>query len=196
MKDFIKEYKVLDESTCDSIIQWIETCDLEEGTTGDKYGKPEVNPEYKESWDMGLWFTEPTPFCNIIARGLLKAGLQYKKDHPELDRLSKWRVDYGYNIQKYLPGKGYYVTHCESASYSLCDRMLVWMIYLNTIEEGGGTDFPILKKSVKAEAGKCVIWPAGFTHMHNGIVAPKDTKYIATGWYVFEKEEGETSKRN
>ena len=38
---------------------------------------------------------------------------------------------------------------------------------------------------MKAEKGKTVIWPAEWTHTHRGIVAPKETKYIATGWYGY-----------
>jgi hypothetical protein len=189
MIDFIGEYKNLISSEyCEAIIQWIETCDLVPGTTGNITGTGEINLKYKESFDVGLWFTKPNAINELVSEALMNAVTQYKKEHQELERLSKWRVDYGYNIQKYLPGKGYYVTHCECGSYKLSERMLVWMIYFNTIDNGGGTEFPILKKTIKAEAGKCVIWPAGWTHMHNGVVAPDDTKYIATGWFVFEEE--------
>ena len=47
---------------------------------------------------------------------------------------------------------------------------------------------------LKAEAGKCVIWPSGWTHMHRGIVAPDETKYITTGWfsYVISEEKNQT----
>ena len=38
----------------------------------------------------------------------------------------------------------------------------------------------------RAEAGKLVAWPADFTHMHRGIVAPNETKYVLTGWFGFE----------
>ena len=30
-----------------------------------------------------------------------------------------------------------------------------------------------------------VIWPTDFTHTHRGIVAPKEEKWIATGWFNF-----------
>jgi len=37
--------------------------------------------------------------------------------------------------------------------------------------------------------GNTLIWPADFTHPHKGIVAPKETKYIITGWYNFTDDE-------
>ena len=59
------------------------------------------------------------------------------------------------------------------------------MIYLNTITDGGETRFPAYDLNVKPEVGKLVIWPAGFTHIHHGLVSETQTKYIATGWYTF-----------
>ena len=59
------------------------------------------------------------------------------------------------------------------------------MTYLNDVEKGGGTEWIHQKLKVKPEKGKTVIWPAEWTHTHRGIVAPKETKYIATGWYGY-----------
>ena len=41
------------------------------------------------------------------------------------------------------------------------------------------------KVIIKPRAGDFYIWPAGWTHMHRGINAPKEIKYIITGWYVY-----------
>ena len=32
-----------------------------------------------------------------------------------------------------------------------------------------------------------LIWPAGWTHFHKSEIAPKETKYIITGWYVYSE---------
>ena len=90
------------------------------------------------------------------------------------------------NVQKYLGGEGYYQTHTERDFLSPM-RELVFMSYLNTVEPisdevEGGTEFVYYDLKVKAEEGKTLIWPAGFTHMHRGIPHPTDTKYIVTGW--------------
>ena len=56
------------------------------------------------------------------------------------------------------------------------------MIYLNTIEEGGETEFLYLKKREKPVEGKLLIFPAGFTHTHRGNPPLKGDKYILTSW--------------
>ena len=62
-------------------------------------------------------------------------------------------------------------------------RVMVWMIYLNTVTQDGGTYFTNYDKKINAVQGRLVIWPAYWTHTHRGIISEKETKYIATGWF-------------
>ena len=64
-------------------------------------------------------------------------------------------------------------------------RHLVWMTYLNDVEEGGETEFYYQKLKVKPRKGLTLIWPVDWTHTHRGIVAPKEEKMILTGWFSF-----------
>jgi hypothetical protein len=59
------------------------------------------------------------------------------------------------------------------------------MLYLNTVDDGGETEFRYLGHTEKAEKGKLVIWPPDFTHAHRGIPSLTQEKYIFTGWYEF-----------
>jgi hypothetical protein len=34
--------------------------------------------------------------------------------------------------------------------------------------------------------GLTLIWPAIWTHPHRGVVSPTQTKYIATGWWMYK----------
>ena len=88
-------------------------------------------------------------------------------------------------IQKTSPGQGFHVWHCENNCGQLNSRFIAWTLYLNDVEEGGETEFIYQHKRVKPEAGKLVIWPAGFTHTHRGNPPLKGDKYIATGWYRY-----------
>ena len=38
----------------------------------------------------------------------------------------------------------------------------------------------------EAREGRLVMWPAYFTHMHRGIVSKTSTKYIVTGWIIWD----------
>lgn len=88
-------------------------------------------------------------------------------------------------LQKTSPGGGYHVWHHEDCSMHFSNRVLAWTAYLNTIEDGGETEFLYQHKRIKAEEGKIIIWPAGFTHTHRGNPPLEEDKYILTGWIEF-----------
>ena len=90
-----------------------------------------------------------------------------------------------FNLQRYLPGQGYYGWHCEHNPHNpiLAKRVLAWTTYLNTVNNGG-TEYRNYG-TVDAVEGRCVIWPAYWTHFHRGVISNTATKYIATGWYNF-----------
>lgn len=114
----------------------------------------------------------------------LQIGIDdYIEKFPMLNKLQKFILE-GYNIQRYLPGEGFYNWHCENSGYIAGgDRVLAFMIYLNDLTDGGGTDFKLQNHTEKPESGKMVIWPAGWTHVHKGQVSETQSKYIVTGWY-------------
>lgn len=93
-----------------------------------------------------------------------------------------------HKFQKAEVDGGFYTWHCESSA-SMKQRAFVWMLYLNTVENGGKTQFWKDKDTiieVKPEIGKFVFWPAGETHYHRSAPDLKETKYILTGW-VYRK---------
>ena len=108
-----------------------------------------------------------------------------KIKNPELDSIGYWGLENRYNLQKYLPGGGYPQPHCEASFKNNCHRVIVWMIYLNTVTDDGGTRFPQYDLTTDAVAGRVVLWPTSWTHFHHGIISKTQYKYIATGWYSF-----------
>jgi hypothetical protein len=88
-------------------------------------------------------------------------------------------------IQKTIPSQGYHVWHIEhGASREYAKRVLVYSIYLNTVEDGGETEFLYQSQRVKPVKGRIVIWPAGFPYVHRGNPPLNGEKYIATSWIV------------
>lgn len=109
---------------------------------------------------------------------------EYAKDFPYLkgrDLISSLCV-----MQKTEPlsGEGYHMWHAERFGIASTERVLAWTIYLNDVSEGGETEFLYQGKRVEAKAGRIVIWPAGWTHLHRGNPPLSNTKYILTGWIV------------
>ena len=82
--------------------------------------------------------------------------------------------DTGYQIQKTDPGKGY-VWHNDYVP----GRVMTFILYLNTVDEGWTKFWN--GDQVSPQAGRCLIFPATWTYLHQGY-PPKQTKYIMTGW--------------
>ena len=93
--------------------------------------------------------------------------------------------NYAFKVQKTEVGQGYHLWHAEDCNRESCNRVLVWTLYLNDVEEGGETEFLYYPKRIKPKTGTLIIWPAGFTHTHRGNPPISNTKYIITGWVEF-----------
>ena len=194
MTDFIEIYdNVLTSEECKTLRDIIDT-----------YPREEVKKENEDGVIKHLWYVkdtflnEPSPHTQNLLKVLNDCTDRYVKKHHQLERTdAPWRLDNGYCMQKYDPDMGYYVSHAENQGYGAIStrRMLVWMIYLNTITDGGGTYFENFDRSVNAVEGRCVIWPAYWTHFHNGIVSKTESKYITTGWYMYDRWETNPNRK-
>ena len=88
-------------------------------------------------------------------------------------------------IHKVKPHEGYHAFHPEVGGMDSLDRCLVWLCYLNNVEEGGETEFLYQGIKVQPEQGKMILWPAQWTHTHRGNPIYNGLKYYATGWFMF-----------
>ena len=118
---------------------------------------------------------------NPILQKLMENYKLYVQKYSILNNFGKHAI-YDFKIQKTSPGEGYHVWHCEHGDKTARDRVGAFTVFLNTIQEGGETEFLYLKKRVPAVEGTMVIWPAGFTHCHRGNPPLDRDKYILTGW--------------
>ena len=96
------------------------------------------------------------------------------------------------NAQKYQRQQGGYpYWHSEvfpqTNSTDALHRILLFMFYLNDVEEGGTTDFYYQDLSIQPRKGTMVIAPAYFTHTHRGQVPISNDKYILTSWVLFNQ---------
>ena len=93
----------------------------------------------------------------------------------------------GMSIQKTRPHQGYHAWHCECADLCTSSRVMAFTLYLNSVEEGGSTEFLYQRVKIKPEPGKLVFFPAYYTHPHRGNPIYKGVKYIVSGWYTFDE---------
>ena len=181
---FIETYK-LDPTLCDELINYFKnnTKYQHQGV----FRTNIINKSIKDSTDVLFYNQSEDKSICWFFKELSKCLVSY---------MTKYKI-HGYltteisnNIQYYKPGGGYPELHYEREA-GLSNRQLVYMLYLNTVTDQGGTHFPYQNVTTPAVEGDLIIWPAEFTHPHQGIISPTQEKYIATGWFVI----GEVTQR-
>lgn len=97
------------------------------------------------------------------------------------------------NLQKYNQATGGYhhwhsehYPHPTDKTQRSLHRVLLWLIYLNDVEQGGETEFFYQQAKVKATQGSLVLAPCGFTHTHRGCVPQSSDKYVLASWVMYK----------
>ena len=86
-------------------------------------------------------------------------------------------------MQRYKQNTGKYIYHNDFALNPTTKkyRVITFLWYINTVEEGGETCFGESFK-IKPEQGKLILFPACWTFPNCGKVPLSGDKYIVTGW--------------
>ena len=183
---FIGAWNLEDDNLCKEIINFFEeNKNLQrDGVSGS--GK---NLEIKKTTDIVVnandLKNEKFKCLNKYINNLFESFKDYQNQWPFLKSLFKELHIGKFNIQKYSPGGHFAKVHTERSSISSSHRLFAWMTYLNNVEDGGTTHFSHYNIEIKPEIGKTLIWPAEWTHAHNGKILNSGVKYIVTGWMHF-----------
>ena len=155
-------------------------------------GEGEVHLEIKNSKDIHIFGQPEWEDVLHLFRGIVQEALFKYTDYlnnyfnlksfttgEPIPMMPKNYRDYGFYIKKTLPGKGY-IWHTDN-TYSIDSngRVITYILYLNTVEEGW-TQFAT-GEQVAPELGKILMFPATWSYTHQGY-PPKQTKYIMVGW--------------
>jgi hypothetical protein len=183
--NFIRQEFLEDISICDEIIKIFK--DAPNKHIG--ISSNGVNIKEKDSTDLSIKIDDIEG--NIILTNymnqLQKICDNYVKEYEYAGYYTNWAIIEPINIQHYKPNQGYHAWHTERSSivFPASSRHLVFMTYLNDVDDKGETEFYYQQLKIKPEKGKTVIWCADWTHTHRGISSPTQEKYIVTGWYNF-----------
>ena len=183
--DFIGIYdNALTKKECEILINQFEKSPQLLGKVMTGYGHVDTDKKSCKELDA-LKFSDNDVIGSIVSERLAESIEKYKIDFPETEFISSWQFFNEYNFQKYDGEEdGFKVWHCEHGPESLClRRIMAWMFYLNDAKSG--TEF-WRHSTIRAKMGRCVIWPAGYTHTHRGVIPNKGLKYIITGWISFK----------
>ena len=183
---FIGAWNIENDGLCREIINFFEeNKNLQrDGVTGS--GK---NQEIKKTTDIVVNPNDlkyPKFNClNKYIQLLYMNFKDYQNQWPFMKNLIKKMHIGKFNIQRYTPGGHFAKVHTERSSIASSHRLFAWMTYLNNVDDGGTTHFSHYDIEIKPETGKTLIWPAEWTHAHNGKILNSGVKYIITGWLHF-----------
>jgi len=187
-KSFIGAWFMEDMSLCDDMIFYFENHPDKRDGVMFRHGSLMVDKEEKDSKDIVLDVSEE--ITKRYVNELQKILDLYKIKYVRSEVTGKFGIE-SINVQKYDPRGGYKFWHTErSDGYPPgVYRHLVFMTYLNDVEDDGETEFYYQQVKIKPQKGLTLIWPSDWTHTHRGIPSMTQTKYIATGWYTFLNRE-------
>ncbi len=183
-KSFIGAWLIDDLDLCDRLIDYFESVPGKRPGVINSQAGSNIIPSIKSSTDLNL--DPQVPIVLEYANHLQQICDEYIKVYEKAGHTSPWVIEAA-NIQKYNPGEAYFSWHTERASGegNPGRRHLVFMTYLNDVNDEGETEFFYQKIKVKPRKGLTLIWPADWTHTHRGVTSPSEVKYIVTGWYIF-----------
>lgn len=172
---------MIDTETCQEIIEKFEQDDRKfPGKTGAGY-----RPDLKKCTDLQInnlldWQELDQKIFEVVNKSYemyvnrcigLKDYMQSKMDIK----------DSGYQIQKYeANGQDIFDWHLDVTSQESSHRFLAAIIYLNTVEEGGETEFKFHEYKIKPECGSVLWFPPTFQYPHKGHTPLSGPKYIIT----------------
>lgn len=193
-KDFIAVYRdVYQDGYCQHLINEFERL-VESGAGSNRQRSEGALKHNKNDMQLGLNFGVHTAanFNGKRASEFFFDGLQSCFDAytEEFSILKSDKImGTAMKIQRTEPGGGYHVWHSEQGNGEHANRVLAYMLYLNTLtkEEAGETEFLYQQRRIHPEENTMVLWPATFTHAHRGnTVFGERSKYIVTGWFYYE----------
>ena len=166
--NFIEEYE-LPISVCDNLLNYYKK------NTEYKFDRIDI----KKTTEVHFFNDSNDQTIKDFFNELVKHIIKYVDKYKFKDTIRTFKTN---KIQHYRSKTGFVELHYER-NKKYATRELVYMAYLNTVNDGGGTEFPFQNKIFSAKKGKLLVWPAGFTHPHKGIISSTEEKYIVTGWF-------------
>ena len=184
LNNFICGWYHSDVSICDKIINFHQSSNNRyKGVVDNTLVKLDI----KDSTDCIL--DSDTALTNEYINYLQESVNSYILKYPFSNEANPWTITENINVQHYTPPNGgFHKFHCErgTSEYPVTNRHLVFMTYLNTVNDGGETEFYHQKIKVKPEKGLTLIWPADWTFTHRGLPSTTEEKYIVTGWFSYK----------
>jgi 2OG-Fe(II) oxygenase superfamily len=193
-KDFIGVYSNLyPDGYCKHLINEFERL-ANSGAGSNRRQSENALAHYKNDYQMMMHINRHNlmPFENKESVDIFFKGLQscYEQYTDKFSILKSDKiVCTTMKMQRTDPGGGYHVWHGEQGSGQHGSRVIVYSLYLNTLEPefAGETEFLYQQERFRPIENTMILWPASYTHAHRGnTVFGNTSKYIVTGWFYYD----------
>ena len=190
---------VFTEAECKDLINILEEAKINGETYKGESGQG-GDTQIKKSTDFNILLNKKYSYASSSVMGKFNNTLsnEYLDNFPGVEDYYHHRIVNGktyyplLQIQKYDKGSGHYNTwHVEQEDLRTSERVFVFILYLNDVEEGGETGFLIKEDNeyikVKPKTGRLIIHPASWPFIHKGFKPESSDKYILTTWLCWNQ---------
>lgn len=192
MSDFIRSYpSAMDSTTCKEILERYlqDPRKRNESYTAGGFHKA------KSSLDLNITSYEDWADLDLkVGRVVGRTFRLYCSERPEINyAIDGVRLrDNGYQIQHYrangVDGFNWHVDvggRMQPDGIRCGQRLLAGVLYLNTVETGGETEFSVQKLKIKPVEGTMLWFPVSFEYPHRGCIPVSGPKFIISTFMGF-----------
>jgi hypothetical protein len=183
LSELIRVYDhALDPELCARIIEQVEADPAEQ-----------FQRAQQRTWVEYVITRNPNPKWREVERALIENMVRHLAEYatlPVAGMLARKapRAFEHLKVKKYLAGGDephHFPLHVDVFDHRSAVRTVAFLWYLNTVDEGGETVFPILGTRVAARTGRLVIMPPYWMYEHVGEAPVSGDKYILTSYVNF-----------
>jgi len=178
MSDFLEIFpNALDADTCGRIIDFFEQSPvkIQSGT-----GAASAIQAVRRSHGVHLDLQSGGPLFQAVLGSLQRSYAAYVAKYEELRPQPS--VFEAFGIYRYQNESEGYDWHSDGMDPGLRYRFVSAVLYLNTVNEGGETEFRYQNRKVAAAQGTLILFPSGWTHIHRGCPPRSGPKYVLVTW--------------
>jgi Rps23 Pro-64 3,4-dihydroxylase Tpa1-like proline 4-hydroxylase len=144
----------------------------------------QIAKQVKKSTDLRISGRQDWAQYDAVFRDSMRKAIRSMSALHPFFTANKFK-DLGYNLQRTNEGE-YYHWHLDGGPGELSQRVLVAIWYLNDVAgPGGATEFHHQNLLVQPQAGRLVLFPPFWTHLHQNSTLEKGVKYISTTWLCY-----------
>lgn len=166
-----RESEALTEAECDWILEWFQSKGADMYLdTRDKRVCADIE------------IPEDDPLFPLLDSSFYRISCDYIDKFPEVLNIYEDGCFFndGFLVTKYDSGKGFFQVHVDSQFGFANPRQFATIWYLNDVEEGGETGFPLMGTTEKPKKGSAIHFPCNWMFPHSGKTPLSADKYIVT----------------